>query len=1176
MPLPPARNHSTELVEEAPTPAASTQTKGSGSGCEDGWVSADITNLARAWATNPYNENILGVRAADEKDPYAWKRFSSRNAASGVPVISVTYDRLPSTPSAVKLDPSATNTFNKRTYATSSTPTFSAKVTDPDGGTVKAQFEVTADPGPGDAGSYSWTGTSTGVASGATAKVTLPADKKLGSFAYRVRVRAHDSSGHGPWSEHVTFRVNTLKPVRPTISCDGFAQDEWTDKSGDLSCTFTTTSSDGRGFLYGLDDPNTQKQVNDPAGTGGKPGTVKLKAAKGWHTLHARTVDSAGLLSGTSTFQFGVGPKPAALLVPDRPTTLQEGAIDTPAPLLSGVVTSPDQARVSGAFALYDASGEELPGVVLPQPSEESGSRVATAVPEGTLVPGTTYQWAMRACGEAACSPWTPRRTFTAKDAKADPVPHTRTVEITALSDATAPVGAEDCPGKDCAAVRDETLHVGTPGGASWRSWLKADPAAIPAGARITDARLKLHRADCSADDDCVEPAPTLKDLAEAWSPEQSGQALAAAASDEAFDTEEGLPLPLQDLNVGPLVADWLETGENHGLSLQLGDEKDAAPGMAYHSSRAADPAKRPRLAVSYISSAAPGAPQDVKAVPADGGLLATWNAPQDPGSATDALKYTVVVHKGATEVARQTVDDTRAVFSGLANGAAHAVTVSATSEFGTSKTTDSVPAKPVKVASQDRYAQAVRDYFEARAALLKGTHTTAEKAAAASPHAAMFRDLLAGQAPDLILTREANARHGRHFSQVEATLDELLTGPGPDDTVVVRGRVAERTVLTDKDGDQEPEEGEVPGRFVFADGVLRMEADDAAVEVTMPTDEAAAQAATVAPPAEDSLAGIVSPEDEGLPIELDADGMLVDDPAAWPRRSSPLRGSRRPPRRCPSSGRPADVWHGPARACRRSAATACTQRRPRLARDYSPTLSKASNKSAATLTAIVAGSLPVMSVRPIGVLMRSIVVSSWPPSVARRLRKRAHLAAEPIRPTEPRCVVRRAASQRAASSAWSWVMIRMCVPAGRSSRISSGSSGVWWTCTCATASDSASSRASVSVSARLSIRCRSRSWRARIRASSRPTWPTPKIATALTTGSGSSRMETVPPQHCTPCWLVTLSFRAKSISSGSALAATSSSRARSIATASTLPPPIEPHVSRCPTTSLAPASRGA
>ena len=54
--------------------------------------------------------------------------------------------------------------------------------------------------------------------------------------------------------------------------------------------------------------------------------------------------------------------------------------------------------------------------------------------------------------------------------------------------------------------------------------------------------------------------------------------------------------------------------------------------------------------------------------------------------------------------------------------------------------------------------------------------------------------------------------------------------------------------------------------------------------------------------------------------------------------------------------------------------------------------------------------------------------------------------------------------------------------------------------------------------SARESTRCRSRSWRARMRASSRPTWPTPKIATDGTTGSGSSSTVTSPPQHCTPC----------------------------------------------------------
>ena len=101
------------------------------------------------------------------------------------------------------------------------------------------------------------------------------------------------------------------------------------------------------------------------------------------------------------------------------------------------------------------------------------------------------------------------------------------------------------------------------------------------------------------------------------------------------------------------------------------------------------------------------------------------------------------------------------------------------------------------------------------------------------------------------------------------------------------------------------------------------------------------------------------------------------------------------------------------------------------------------------------------------------------------------------------------------------------------------------------------------SCSGRVSTRCSSMSCRARMRASSSPTCPTPKIATAGTTGSGSSSTVTVPPQHCTPCSYGALSDSAdleqrRVRASGSA----SSSRARSIATASTLPPPIDPQVS--------------
>ncbi|MGR8007493.1 DNRLRE domain-containing protein [Streptomyces hypolithicus] len=866
--------------------ATSAQTKGNSSGCADGWVTADVTALTRAWGGNAYELNSLGIRAADETDPYGWKRFHSRNAATNVPVLSVTYNNPPSAPTSVALSPSSYNTFNKRTYATSVTPTFSAKVADPDGGAVRAQFEVTPDPAFNDAGTYSWTSTSGAVASGGTAALALPENKKLGAFGYRVRARAYDGSVYGAWSGYVPFRVNTGKPAAPQIDCAGFPREAWTDTSGEISCTLTTTSTDGRGFLWGLDDPNTPQQVNDPAGTGGKPQTIKINPAKGWHVLHARTVDSAGLLSGITTYQFGRGPKPAVLPVPDIPSALQEGAQDTPTPMLSGVLTSGDRAYLHGEYALYDAAGAPLPGVQLPPSFHDSGQRVATLIPESTLVPGRAYQWAMRACSDTACSAWTPKRNFTAKAPAAQPVPQVRTVDISgdALRDAAAPVGATDCGTSPCASVQDGMLRVGTPGGIAWRSWFKADLSAVPAGARITDARLTLHRADCEGanaeEPVCTEPAATVRDLAEAWDPSLSGQELAVAANEEPWLAEDELPAALGDLNLGSLVADWLYETDNHGLSLQLGDEETAAPGVVYHSSRAQDPKMRPVLRVSYIPSGAPGAPEHVKAVPADRGLLATWNPPTNPGAATDALTYTVVVHRDGSEVARTTTENTRAVFDGLTNGADHTVTVTAGSAYGTSKTTMSAPGKPVTVIEQERYVQAVRDYLAARGGVLKGTYTTIEQAAASSPHGAMFRELLAQQLPKLNNRREAYARHERRFTEVTTAFDDVLTGSGPDNTVVVRGTVSERSVLTHTDGTQEPEEGKLPGRFVFADGVLRMEADDAASEVTLPATGDAVRDATVAPPAEENVEDIAE-GGEPLPIELDADGMLAEDPAS-------------------------------------------------------------------------------------------------------------------------------------------------------------------------------------------------------------------------------------------------------------------------------------------------------
>lgn len=304
--------------------ATSTQTKGYSSSCGAGWVSADIKNLTQRWAENTNAENVLGIRAANEADAYSWKRFNSRNAAGNVPVIAVTYNTPPAAPTAVAIAPSNVNPSNKRRYVTSLTPAMSAKVTDADGGNVKAQFEVTPDPAFNDAGTYKYTGTSANVSSGGTAKVTIPADKKFPAAGLRFRVRGYDGKHYGAWSGYATFRVNTVKPAAPTIKCEAFSDDTWSDNPGkDSTCTLSTSSTDGRGYLWGLDDPSTPKQANDPAGTGGKPLDIKTKPSDGWHTLYARTVDSGSLVSDrTTAMAFGVGKDGAALLQPregDRP-----------------------------------------------------------------------------------------------------------------------------------------------------------------------------------------------------------------------------------------------------------------------------------------------------------------------------------------------------------------------------------------------------------------------------------------------------------------------------------------------------------------------------------------------------------------------------------------------------------------------------------------------------------------------------------------------------------------------------------------------------------------------------------------------------------------------------------------------------------------------------------------
>ncbi|WP_254374883.1 DNRLRE domain-containing protein [Streptomyces sp. A3M-1-3] len=302
----------------------STAAKGYNSSCPAGHVSWDVDAVVQAWADGQPNYGIR-MAAVDETDVLTWRRFRSANYVDGShnpdiePSLTVTYNSYPALPISPAISPSVVNAYNGKRYVTSLTPQLSAKISDADGGTVKAEFEVTPDPVYNDT-TYTYTGTTIGMASGSTASLTIPSANAFPAGSHlRYRVRGYDGSLYGSWTGYSIFVLNTGKPAAPSITCTPYTKETWTAKATDgAQCTLDTTSSDGQGYYWGLNDPNTPNRIDDTAdGNGGDPKTVTVKPDNGWHTLYAKTVDSGGSLSTTTTeYKFGVGADGAAILTP--------------------------------------------------------------------------------------------------------------------------------------------------------------------------------------------------------------------------------------------------------------------------------------------------------------------------------------------------------------------------------------------------------------------------------------------------------------------------------------------------------------------------------------------------------------------------------------------------------------------------------------------------------------------------------------------------------------------------------------------------------------------------------------------------------------------------------------------------------------------------------------------
>jgi hypothetical protein len=167
----------------------STQTKGWGSACSDGWVTIPVTAAFQYTAANKLNSTSIGISAASETDNYGWKKFASREAAANPPTVTVTYQTKTAVDDRATAPETVCTTGPDRPTIASLTPQLRAQISDTQGASVYAVFEwkvlgaptstITTE-GPGASGS--WLGT------------TIPDDTFTEGTTYAWRTQGTDGT----------------------------------------------------------------------------------------------------------------------------------------------------------------------------------------------------------------------------------------------------------------------------------------------------------------------------------------------------------------------------------------------------------------------------------------------------------------------------------------------------------------------------------------------------------------------------------------------------------------------------------------------------------------------------------------------------------------------------------------------------------------------------------------------------------------------------------------------------------------------------------------------------------------------------------------------------------------------------------------------------------------------
>jgi hypothetical protein len=304
---------------------------GHSSSCPAATVEFDATQPVRDAASRGWPNLTLGLRAANEGDTIAWKRFQP-NAS-----LAVVYNSIPGTPTALNVGTSGCVTGSGRPFIGTATPTLTATVTDPDHDLLNTTFSW----GPV-GGSVTGSTTQNSVASGSQAIVTVPAGQLADGSSYFFHVQTTDTIDSSPVSGTCEFTVDNLPPSAPPVVTSADYPNDGSFHGGvGQTGSFTLGAAgvpDITAYRYGWADPPTTQVAAPSPGAG-----VTISAtpgAQGLNTLFVRSVDPAGNLSAITQYTFlaggPAGPVGQWLMDEGSGTTLNDGSGNGNTATLSG------------------------------------------------------------------------------------------------------------------------------------------------------------------------------------------------------------------------------------------------------------------------------------------------------------------------------------------------------------------------------------------------------------------------------------------------------------------------------------------------------------------------------------------------------------------------------------------------------------------------------------------------------------------------------------------------------------------------------------------------------------------------------------------------------------------------------------------------------------------------